>query len=67
MKIKSWITNYIYREIIRNQDKASFQQRHFITTGDLLIGIIYFPFYILWKIITFPFRIKTFKPKIKEL
>ena len=60
IQLKSWVKNYIYREIIKNQGKFLFQQRHFMTTGDLLAGIIYFPFYIIWKIITFPFRIKIF-------
>ncbi len=60
-EIKKWIKNYIFREIIHDQDLLSFQKRNYITIGDLIVGILWFPIFIVWRILSFPFRIKIFK------
>ena len=49
-EIKIWVKNYLYYEIIRNQDRWIGQERYHITIIDLIKGIIWFPFFVLKKV-----------------
>ena len=60
-KIKDLVKNYIYKEIIQNQNRTSFEKRNFIMIGDIVLGIIWFPVFIILKIVFYPFKIKIFQ------
>jgi len=50
-EIKLKIRNYLYYEIVR-KDKWMGQGRYYISIIDLILGIIWFPFFVCKKLFT---------------